>query len=120
MADVIGLGSNLSFEDYFVKKLGFTTDLDRVAAYHVAFKEKGNLSKRDVSELDKIAKFDWKPYMKLSFDLEVGRKKNLLTVKILGFLAYGKILLQNVNVPTGYAIASCEEVQSALEALSKL
>lgn len=120
MADIVGLG-NISFEDYFVKKLGLTKDLNKVAAYHKSFKEKGSITKTDVAELAKIAKFDWEPYMEKNFVFEVGRGRNKIphTVKIIGFLAYGKVLLQDVNYPTPYIIASFKEMEIALAALPK-
>lgn len=108
--------SNISFEDYFVKKLGLTKDLRRVASYHQTFQEKGGIPKHDIAELAKIAKYPWEPYMDKPFAIKVAREVDLRTVKITGFLAYGKVLLQDVMKPSVYIIASFKEVVAALEA----
>ena len=54
---VLGPGlADISFEDYYVKKLGLTKDVKRVALYHQKFKEVGVISKKDLADLAKIAK----------------------------------------------------------------
>lgn len=108
--------SNISFEDYYVKKLGLTKDVKRVALYHQTFKEKGGISKQDITELAKIAKFPWEPHIDKQFAIRIAREKDLRTVKIAGFLAYGKILLEDVTKPSVYILASLKEVIAASEA----
>lgn len=119
MAYLAGYLANISFEDYYVKKLGLTKDLNRVAAYHKMFKEKGGIPKHDITELSRILKFDWTPYMDTAFKIKVSRETEMRTVKIAGFLAYGKVFLQDVNHEPTYLMATPKEVIAALEALKE-
>jgi hypothetical protein len=119
MAQLAGYLANISFEDYYVKKLGLTKDLNRVALYHKTFKEKGGITKQDIIELSRILKFDWTPYVDTIFKIKVARENEMRVVKIAGFLAYGKVFLQDVNHEPTYVIATPKEVIAVLEALEK-
>lgn len=119
MAYLAGYLANISFEDYYVKKLGLTTDLNRVALYHKTFKEKGGITKQDIAELSRIVKFDWTPYMDIAFKIKIAKENEMRIVKISGFLAYGKVLLQDVNHEPTYVFATPKEVIATLKALEK-
>ena len=108
--------SDISFEDYYVKKLGLTKDVKRVALYHQKFKEVGVISKKDLADLAKIAKYPWELHMEKQFAIAVAREKEPRIVKIVGFLAYGTILLQEVGKPSVYLLANFKEVTSVLDA----
>lgn len=119
MAYLAAYVSDTSFEDYYVKKLGLTTDLNRVATYHKTFKENGQIPKSDITELSRILKFDWTPYMDITFQIKISRETTLRTVKIAGFLAYGKVLLHDVNHEPTYVMAAPKEVIAILKAMKE-
>ena len=54
--------------------------------------------------------------MEKQFAIAVAREKEPRIVKIVGFLAYGTILLQEVGKPSVYLLANFKEVTSVLDA----
>jgi len=74
------------------------------------------ISKQDLDNLAKIAKYPWELHMEKQFAIAVAREKEPRVVKIAGFLAYGKILLQEVGNPSICILASFQEVTAVLNA----
>lgn len=109
--------SGISFETYYVCKLGLTKDLKLVEHYRNALKNQLGISNHTITNLNKIIKFRWYDYFATTFQITLSREKVSRNVRIEGFLNVGKVLLKDVDKENFFAIANPDEVIKILHSL---
>ena len=103
--------SGITFEDYFIRRYGLTKDLAKVKLYYQALKDTKPLgSSGDIRKLLRIVDFDWSKCMNEIISIKVAREKGERRSKIVGFLSYGKVLLQDIDDPRIYIEANPDEI----------
>lgn len=108
---------DISFDEYYRKRLGLTRDLKKVEFYHTALKGHPEISQYILRQLRQITKFDWAPFWGTTFPLLLSREDAPRMVKIEGFLNYGKVFLQDIGDTRFYIIANPDEITKILKDL---
>ncbi len=101
---------DVSYDIYFNTIHGLTTDMGRVEQYKNMTLKRTGVSKYQVAQFNQILKFDWSQYINIFFPLTLSRESKPRTVKILGFLNTGKVLLQDQNLLDWPIIATPDEI----------
>lgn len=108
--------TDVTYDIYFNTIHGLTTDMKLVEQYKNTSLKSG-VSKHQITQFNQILKFDWTKYMSILFPLTLARENKPRTVKILGFLNNGKVLLQDQNLLEWPIIAIPSEVTKILKSL---
>ncbi len=108
---------DVSYDIYFNTIHGLTTDMGRVEQYKNMTLKRTGVSKYQVAQFNQILKFDWSQYINIFFPLTLSRESKPRTVKILGFLNTGKVLLQDQNLLDWPIIATPDEIVKILKAI---
>ena len=108
---------DMTFDEYYRKRLGLTRDLKKVEFYHTALNEHPDISQYTLRQLRQITKFDWTPFWETDFPLLLSREDTPRMVRIEGFLNYGKVFLQDIEDTRFYIIANPDEITKILKGL---
>ena len=112
MAYHLGYVVGMTYEEYF-KKLGFTKDIKRVAQYKDVLQ--GKVSTSDICNLNRIIKYGLEKYLDKTVKIKVSRETEEAEVKILGFTAYGKVLLKDKKRKDFYLLGDPMEIKKIFE-----
>jgi hypothetical protein len=107
--------TDVSYDIYFNKIHGLTKDMKKVQEYKKLNIKSSGISKYQITQFNQILKFDWDRYMNILFPLTLARETKSRTVKILGFLNTGKVLLQDQNLLDWPIIAVPNEIIKILK-----
>jgi len=109
--------TDVPYDVYFNTIHGLTTDMKQVEQYKDMNLKRPGISKHQISQFNKILKFDWNKYINTLFPLTLARESSPRTVKILGFLNTGKILLQDQDLLDWPIIAIPDEIIKILKSV---